>query len=114
MKQRYMFDYAYDKAFVIFDIDLVKFTNDHANATLDFFLWDYDKEGDPIDEVLKKYAIEVIQLATAKDLSLQGVIGEFNKREGFCPLDGSVGITLKDIRMFEFNDEDLRLIKSWI
>ena len=105
MKKQYLFDYDYGKSNVTFEVDLNMFTNEHANATLNFFCWEYDKEENPVDAVMKKYALEAIQLATFRDLNLEGVVSVFEKHEGFCPVNGSYGITLKEVEMFEF-DED--------
>lgn len=60
----YKFNYDNYEATVTFKVDTDVFTNEHANATLEFFLWDYDEDEEPITEVLRKYAMEAIKVAT--------------------------------------------------
>jgi hypothetical protein len=90
-----------------FKVDTNKFTNEHAQATLDFFIWDYDKQADPIDEVMKKYAMEAIRIATFNNYNVYGVKREFENNEGFCKVDGSCGIELNVISGYEFNEDAL-------
>lgn len=106
MKKIYKFDYNSMEAFAEFTVDTEKFTADHARATLEFFTWKYDEEADPIDEVLKKYAMQAIKIATAKNYNEIGVIEDFKDMEGFGRLDGSIGIKLTHVQEYEF-DEDL-------
>ena len=61
--KKYNFTYDYN-AECEFHIDLEKFTKEKAQATLDFFSWDYNEDADPIEEVLKKYAILVFEKAS--------------------------------------------------
>lgn len=96
-----------NEAEACFKVDTDKFTNEHAQATLDFFTWNYDKEADPIDEVMKKYAMEAIKIATFNDYNLLGVKRAFNDNEGFCKVDGSCGIELNIIHRYEFNEDAL-------
>lgn len=103
-KKVYNVDYNYSEAMASFEIDLDIFTNEIANSTLEFFSWDYDKDNDPIEEVVRKYAIEAIRIATYFNYNTFGVIEEFKNNEGFCKLDGSMGIKLIDISGVSFND----------
>lgn len=109
MIKRYKFDYDYSEADASFKVDTEIFTKEMAQVILDFFTWDYDEEADPIDEVVKKYAIKVIMSATFDDLNVYGVIREFEDREGFCPLDGSCGIWLISVSGYEFNEDKLEV-----
>lgn len=106
MKKRYKFSYHDSDAFACFNVDTDIFTEAMANATLDYYSWHYDHGNNPIDEVLRKYAIEAIKMITRYGYTLQGVIRDFEDKEGFARIDGSMGITLTVIRGYEF-DEDL-------
>lgn len=103
----YEFDYACREASATFEIDLDVFTPDMAKEALSFFSWDYDKNADPIDEMMKKYAIEAIKIATFNNYNEIGVRSEINELEGFCPVDGTRGITLTDVLGYEFDEDSL-------
>lgn len=90
-------------------LDTEKFSKDDAQMLLDFFSWDYDEEVDPVDEYMKKVAMKCIKVATFGNYSLQGVISEFEDLEGWPRMDGSNGITLLDVTMYEFDEDDLTL-----
>lgn len=109
MKKEYNFNYYLHKAAVCFVVDTEKFTEEMAKSTLTFFVWDYDDEADPVDEVMKKYAIEAIKIATFNNYNAYGVKSEFENNEGFCRVDGSYGITLTSVTAFEFEDSDLEV-----
>lgn len=106
MIKHYNFNYDNWRASVDFTVDTEKFTNEHAQATLNFFLWDYDKENNPIDEIMGKYAIEVLKMASFGGLTKEGIIIEFNNKEGFCKIDGTFGITLDSFTELDI-DENL-------
>lgn len=103
-KRIYKFDYDY--ASLEFEIDLEKFTPELAKETLNFFLWDYDHEADPIDEVLKKYALQAFFVGMG--YNCYGCISNWNE-EGFAPIDGSFGIKLVEYSSFEFIDNSLTM-----
>ena len=107
MIKRFDFNYDSYEAGALFKVDTSIFTAEHANATLEFFTWDYDKEADPIEEVMKKYALEAIQIATFNNYNEHGVISEFEDNEGFARIDGSLGITLISVQRYEFGSDDL-------
>jgi hypothetical protein len=107
MIKTFNFDYDYCEAKVVIKLDTDLFTEEHAQSTLDFFLWDYDEENDPVEEVLRKYAMEIIRVATKDSLNVFGVTREFDNKEGFLKLDGSLGLTLVSVTPYEFNDEKL-------
>lgn len=107
MKKQYDFDYDILEAGATFIVDLEIFTVDHAMATLNFFTWDFDMDNDPIDEVLMKYALHAIALATAENYNCKGVIQAFKDEEGYCPIDGSCGITLTYIDRYYFDNDKL-------
>lgn len=109
MKKIYKFDYDSMEAFAEFIVDTEIFTADHAKATLEFFTWKYDEEADPIDEVMKKYAMQAIRIATANNYNEIGVIEEFKDMEGFCRLDGSVGIKLTQVSYYEFDEDRMEV-----
>lgn len=108
-KKIYKFNYDFHKAEVSFEVDLEKFTPELANETLTFFLWDYDSDEDPIDEVMKKYAMAVIRFVSEVGFhSVESVKKDFNE-EGFAQIDGSRGITLLRFEAFEFDEDDLEM-----
>lgn len=105
----YNFDYDFLEADVCFKVDTSIFTAEHASPTLEFFTWDYDKDADPIDEVMKKYAIEAIRIATINNYNEFGVISEFEENEGFVRIDGSIGISLISISGYSFDPDKLNV-----
>jgi hypothetical protein len=108
----FKFIYGCYEASANFKVDTDVFTNEHAKATLEFFTWDYDKDNDPITEVLKKYAMEAIRLATRYSFNIWGVISDFNNKEGFTKVDGSSGLTLMSVEGYDFDEENLEYTVS--
>lgn len=97
-----------------FEVD-DRFTEEIAQETLDFFSWYYDEEANPIDVVLRKYALEAFRLATRYFDGASGVIDSFKtEAEGFGVIDGSIGIKLLRVDCLEFEDceYDLELIED--
>ena len=103
----FKFNYDCHESEVVFKVDTDVFTNEHAKATLNFFTWDYDENNDPITEVLKKYAMEAIRVATSYSFNVRGVIADFKDKEGFANVDGSLGLTLISVDGYEFDDDKL-------
>lgn len=103
----YSFTYGFHEASVTFEVDTEKFTPEIAKSTLEFFSWNYDKEADPVDEVLKKYAIQAIEHSTFNQHNDLGVICDFEDTEGYAPVDGSMGIKLTEVTGYEFHENDL-------
>jgi maleate cis-trans isomerase len=103
------FEFNFDcyEAEAVFKVDTDIFTKEIAQETLDFFSWNYNKGNDPITEVLKKYAMESIKLATHYSFNVNGVISEFRDKEGFANIDGSMGLTLVRVEGFEFDYDKL-------
>lgn len=106
-KKIYKFNYDYHKAELTIEVDTEKFTPELAKETLGFFRWNYDKEADPIDEVLKKYALQILMTARS-NRSVKGVIYDWDQ-EGFGPIDGSIGLLLTEYSEFEFEENDLEM-----
>lgn len=109
MIKHYTFNYNIYEAEATFKVDTEKFTAEIANETLTFFTWDYDKEADPIDEVMKKYAMEAIRIATFNNYNEYGVKSEFNQLEGYCKVDGSMGVELMSVEGYDFDDDALSM-----
>jgi hypothetical protein len=109
MIKKYSFDYNSGEASACFTVDTDMFTPEVARTTLEFYTWDYDAENDPIDEVLKKYALEVIKILTTKSCSIEDAKAEFEEYEGFCRLDGSVGIELTKATGYRFDEDYLKM-----
>lgn len=104
MIKKYEFDYSTGEASAVFLVNDEIFTADHARSILEFFIWDYDKEADPIDEVMKKYALKAIFFACCNNHNTYGVRDDISELEGFAPVDGTSGITLIDVSKYEFDD----------
>ena len=109
MIKQYNYEYGFAEATVSFQVDTDVFTAEKANETLTFFTWIYDKGADPVDEVMKKYAIEAIKQATFNNYNEFGVITAFEDNEGFGRLDGSIGITLLEVTGYDFDESQLTL-----
>ncbi|MDU1906426.1 MAG: DUF2528 family protein [Dysgonomonas sp.] len=108
MVKIYKFDYGMGEASATFEVDTDIFTPEMANDTLTFFCWNYDKDGDPIDEVMKKYAMQAIRLATEDSMCCEeSIISDFERLEGFGHIDGSIGITLTEIYGYELCESRL-------
>ncbi len=97
----YKFNYDH-QAEVEFKVDTDKLTKDDAKLLLEFFIWDYDADADPIDEIMKKYAIACIKVQCSENLSLQGIKDDFENAEGFPNIDGSSGIEIVSISGYKF------------
>lgn len=109
MIKHYTFNYNVYEAEACFKVDTDVFTEEMAKETLNFFTWDFDKDADPIDEVMKKYAMEAIKIATFNNYNLFGVKEEFMSNEGFCKVDGSMGIELNVVSGYEFDESNLSM-----
>lgn len=112
--KKYNYTYGMHDAEVHFDVDLDIFTEEMAKGTLDFFSW--DDEPDPnenaVDEVMKKYAMRAIMAGAFDDVSVYGIKMEFEEMEGYCPVDGSCGITLTYFEGHSYDCEHLTLLNN--
>lgn len=108
MIKNYKFVYNMYEAEVEFLVDTELFTTEMAKSNLQFFIWDYNKDAEPIDEIMKKYAMKAI-IASSRGYmnNVYSIQQEFDNCEGFYKIDGSDGITLKSIIPYEFNEENL-------
>lgn len=107
--KKFKFDYDSGEASAAFSVDTDIFTEEMAKGTLEFFLWDYDELNDPIEEVMYKYAMEAIETASKYSYNTYGVKKDFENKEGFCKVDGSLGITLLSVSGYKFEDRKLEL-----
>jgi len=107
MIRHYTFNYNTYDAEACFKVDTEKFKAEDAKLLLEFFTWDYDKEADPIDELMKKYAIKAIWIATAENYNEEGVKSWFAEQEGFIAIDGSQGVELNLVSAYEFDEDAL-------
>lgn len=114
MKRKYIFDYDMGEATCEFEVDTDLFTKEMAKEFLDFFVWDYEEDNDPIDEAMKKYAFAAFYIGIEGDYNINGVISEFEEKEGFYKVDGSNGIKLLDFENFEFRESllDVKIINE--
>lgn len=93
----------------IIEVDFNKFTEEMARETLEFFVWDYDRDGDPFEEFLKKLAIEIFKIGFAGNLSEYGVTEEFKENEGWPKLNSKSGLKLVYLQNFEFDEDNLTM-----
>ena len=107
MIKNYNFNYNNYDAEVCFSVDTDKFKSEDAKILLEFFTWIYDEDSEPIDELMKKYAIKAILIATAENYNESDVKRWFKEQEGFLSLDGSQGVELTYINPYYFNEEFL-------
>ena len=109
MIKQYNYDYSTGDAQVIFLVDTEKLTEENAKLMLEFFTWDYNDLVSPIGELLKKYAITAIKVASAENYNEKGVKDWFEESEGFLALDGSQGIELTYVSKYTFEEDWLSL-----
>lgn len=108
----YTCNYDFYEAEAIFTVDTEIFKPEDAQLLLDFFSWDYDTEADPIDEIVKKYALQAILVGTAHDYNKVGVISWFEKSEGYLQIDGTNGVKLIGLSNYEFDEDKLEVRTS--
>ena len=76
-----------------------------AKEFLEFYSWDYDKEGNIRVEALKKIASKCFYLS--QQWNVRGIINAIvDMFEAYIPLDGSKGVQLISIDNFSFDDEE--------
>lgn len=107
MIRHYTFNYNFYEAEACFKVDTERFKEESAKLLLEFFSWKYDKEADPIDELMKKYAIKAIWIATSENYNEEGVKDWFAEQEGFIAIDGSQGVELNLVNAYEFDEDSL-------
>ena len=110
--RHYTFNYNIYDAEACFKVDTEIFKPEDAKELLEFFTWDYDENADPIDELMKKYAMTAIKIATAENYNLLGVQSWFKDQEGFIAVDGSQGVELNLISAYEFDEDALEMTVS--
>jgi len=101
----YTYDMVYEIKFEVTD----QFTKSMAQDFLNFFSWEipYDKDANPIDEYMRKLAMECLRQATMNEHNTFGVISDFEGLEGYPKLDGSLGIKLVYAEGLEYDEEDI-------
>lgn len=103
MIKQYRVMYGFHDWECTIEINTELFTPELLQQYLDFFCWEYNKKGHLYEEYLKLLAKHLI--SDSLILTKDGMISIFKNREGFPPLDGSVGITLVSCDHLEFQDE---------
>lgn len=63
-----------------------------------------DADGDVELAYLRMLGRELVR--ESMDLTLPGILKEWETREGWAPLDGSCGVTLVSMDTWEFHDDD--------
>ena len=109
MIKTYEFTYNHYEGEAVFRVDTDKFKPEDAQVLLDFFTWKYDEDADPIDELMKKYAMQAIMTATSNSWNEQGVKKWFEEEEGMIAVDGSQGVELISVEGYEFNEDRLHV-----
>ena len=107
MIKHYTFNYNLHEAEACFKVDTEKFKAEDAKLLLEFFSWNYDQDADPVDEIMKKYAMTAIRIATSENYNERGVRSWFSEQEGFLAIDGSQGVELTFVYAYEFDEEVL-------
>jgi len=105
--KKYKFSYSVFDAEAVFKVDTSILTDAIAKDALEFFTWKYNKAGNLLDELLKKYALKVIEIATYRGYDEADLKEYFKNAEGFLAIDGSCGIELIYIDPYEFDDTRL-------
>ena len=109
MIKYYRFNYDFNIAEAYFKVDTNKFKEDSAKLLLEFFSWEFNENENPIDELMKKYAMKAIKIATSEFCSEEGVKSWFSEQEGFISLDGSQGVELSFVSKYEFDENRLEM-----
>lgn len=105
--KQYKIEYGtWANGIVTFEVDTERFTKVEAQECLDFFIWDYDKDNCPIEEILKKWTLIILSYGSSNE---PRVINQFAKEEGVMPIDGSHGVQLTYCETFAFDDDELVL-----
>lgn len=104
--KRYLFSYLHEVD-ATFEVDTTKFTREAALTFLNFFTWDWDKDEDPIDEAMRKLALAAFKVASGNNYNAFGVANELSEWEAYPLLDGSTGIRILDVDIYEFNTDEL-------
>lgn len=114
MKKIKQYDFNYDtySSRVVYHVDHGQFTEQKAALLLDVLDIEGDEEISPVELILKKYAIVIIELAVSEQLSKEGVIEAVTNVEGFIALDGSQGVKLIELETYEFDENLLDLKKT--
>lgn len=108
MKKTYKIQFDWWTCTIEFDPTL--FTKVLLDECLDFFSWEYDEDDDPYEEYAKKLALEIIIESMLKNR--EGVIRIFNEKEGFPPLDGSMGVSLMQCECWRFYSDDFEIVNE--
>ena len=65
-----------------------------------------DNKGDYTKTFLQDLAREINYIQAEYNYNLEGVIGEFDNRDGYYKMDGTMGITIVDIDDFEMQHSE--------
>lgn len=78
------------------------------------FWWDWESRlfynnGDYTITFLQQLANEILTTIISNNYNLDGVIYDFNNKEGWCPMDGSHGIKIINADEVDFRDRDFQV-----
>jgi len=110
VKTPYSFFYNQTSGKASFEVDTTIFTEEKAKDSLAVMGSFYSKDSDPIVEVLKKYAMQAIKIATKDDMSTNQIAQELSMYPGFFNINGNSGITLTNVEGVKFVDCNLEYI----
>ncbi len=65
-----------------------------------------ENKGNYTENFLKNFCEQCLLYSAYDNYNVVGIIDEFNDKEGWCPMDGSWGITLLDISPPDFGSQD--------
>ncbi len=103
----YNFNYDFFQASATIVVNTNLFSEDLALIELENMKCTFDRKANPIDELMKKYAIEVIKSSTFNNYDTNNVIKDFKRKEYFSEIDGSKGIKLTHVSPYSITEEYL-------
>ena len=101
--------YGFGNPKIELKVDSKKYTSVIAESFLDNYTEYINRDNEPLDEAIKKIALECVKTATKGELGLEEVIEEFEEKEYYPSLDGSMGIELINIDYIDFDEDNLEL-----
>lgn len=122
MKKKYYVEHtgAYGSITVEIDHGFVDKDGNDINAIIDTMLEFWigsqkridENDGDKIKTFLKQLCEKTMRLVTSENLSMRGLLEEFEEAEGWCKMDGSKGIEIVDFEEPDFTTEYLYEVKE--
>lgn len=108
--EKLKFEYGFLDGSVTLELNRELFTEELAKEVLDFSSWEKDENNDVVTEACRKIAYILFVFASLNRYTLQGVLNNQDELEGIPLLDGSVGIKLINIDVFEFDEDEFKQV----